>query len=142
MNLAITILLPLVYLLGVILISLYPGRVGFGYGWLAIAGLILAISGFLLALAGIFTLGNLFGVLPKPKGLVTHGIYRYLRHPIYLGLNLGLIGLSLATGSTVGFLYTSTVIIPLNLIRARAEEKKLLQIFGAAYLLYQRETFL
>lgn len=141
MKLAITLLLPLVYLSGVILTAFYPGRVGFGYGWLAITGLTLAISGFLLALIGILTLGNFFGVLPKPKRLITHGVYRYLRHPIYLGLSLGLIGLSLATGSTLGFFYTLTVIIPLNLIRARAEEKKLLQIFGAAYLAYQRETF-
>jgi protein-S-isoprenylcysteine O-methyltransferase Ste14 len=41
--------------------------------------------GLLIVIAGKLTLGRSFGLLPANRGLVSTGVYGYLRHPIYLG---------------------------------------------------------
>ena len=72
--------------------------------------------------------------------LVTRGVYRYLRHPVYMGIDMTLFGLFLAVGSTVGMIYFFVVVVPLNIIRSRLEEKALLQKFGDAYNTYRQRT--
>lgn len=49
----------------------------------AIGG-VLQLSGSLLALVAALTLGRRFGILPAHRGLQTSGLYRLVRHPIYL----------------------------------------------------------
>lgn len=48
----------------------------------------LFFSGEFLSFAGLITLGNSFGVSPAKRKNVYHGVYRYLKHPIYLGYAL------------------------------------------------------
>ncbi len=64
-----------------------------------------------------------------------------MRHPIYVGIVLTLSGLFLACGSAICLLYVFTVVIPLNIFRARAEEKILYQQLGDAYQQYHSNTF-
>ena len=45
----------------------------------------LAILGFTISTLAIFDLGSSFGVSPANRGLVTNGLYRYARHPMYTG---------------------------------------------------------
>ena len=73
--------------------------------------------------------------------LKTRGIYKYLRHPIYIGINLTLFGLLSACGSVFGMLYMALVVVPLNIYRAREEEKALLEKFGDRYRAYRKTTF-
>ncbi|MFA6236250.1 MAG: DUF1295 domain-containing protein [Bacteriovorax sp.] len=46
---------------------------------------ILAIAGFTISTLALFDLGSSFGVSPANRGVVRVGLYRYLRHPMYLG---------------------------------------------------------
>ena len=87
------------------------------------------------------TLGPSLAVLPGTDRLVTRGVYRYMRHPIYVGIVLTLSGLFLACGSTICLVYVFTVVIPLNIFRARAEEKVLRQQLGNSYQQYCANTF-
>jgi protein-S-isoprenylcysteine O-methyltransferase Ste14 len=72
--------------------------------------------------------------------LVTHGPYRWVRHPLYTGaivafLSLGLIaanGFLLAMGMAV-WVAIATVVVP-------KEERHLAEKFGGAYLTYRRAT--
>jgi hypothetical protein len=41
--------------------------------------------GLLIVVAGKVSLGYSFGLLPAHRGLVDGGVYRFVRHPIYLG---------------------------------------------------------
>jgi protein-S-isoprenylcysteine O-methyltransferase Ste14 len=70
--------------------------------------------------------------------IVRHGIYRYVRHPMYTAIGAWLIAMPFITQSWLGF-------IPLvGLIglyrRARVEEALLTQTFGAAYETYRKQT--
>lgn len=73
----------------------------------------------------------------KPAPLVTHGLYRLVRHPLYTA---GLLFLWLSptvTVNTFAFYVGATMYI---LIGAYFEERKLLREFGAAYAEYQSKT--
>jgi len=60
-----------------------PGPVG-GILPEAASGLIAAV-GLTIVLAGKLSLGYSFGLLPAHRGIVDAGIYRIVRHPIYVG---------------------------------------------------------
>lgn len=71
--------------------------------------------------------------------LVKDGLYKHIRHPLYLGETLRNLGFVLVFSSVYGALFTaaSTVLL---LFRMRNEEKMLIQIFGDEYREYQRKT--
>ncbi len=66
-----------------------------------------------------------------------HGIYSLVRHPIYLGVILVAIGISVISTSLFGFLIMS-LLFPFFLIRF--EESLLNEEFGDAYRNYQEKT--
>lgn len=77
-------------------------------------------------------------IIRKDHKLIQHGIYKYVRHPIYFGTTLVFLGLPLCVGSLFG-LATMALVIPLFLNRIKMEEKLLIEEFGAEYERY-RET--
>jgi protein-S-isoprenylcysteine O-methyltransferase Ste14 len=38
-----------------------------------------------ISVLGLLTLRKSFGLLPADRGIVSHGVYRFIRHPIYAG---------------------------------------------------------
>jgi protein-S-isoprenylcysteine O-methyltransferase Ste14 len=74
-----------------------------------------------------------------PGPLVTEGLYRWTRHPIYVAFDLLFVGTFLALGRPV-FLVLALVWVPLlHAIMAR-EERFLTQRYGDAYRDYCRRT--
>ena len=71
--------------------------------------------------------------------LITHGIYRFTRNPMYLGLIMVVTGLPVYVASLYGFL-TSLILIPIILNRIRLEEKLLTEEFQDAYQKYKETT--
>jgi protein-S-isoprenylcysteine O-methyltransferase Ste14 len=72
----------------------------------------MGISGLALALWSMHVLGRSFGIAPADRGLVTAGPYRLVRHPMYLGELLSVLGalignVSLPNGLIVGLLAAS-----------------------------------
>jgi protein-S-isoprenylcysteine O-methyltransferase Ste14 len=49
------------------------------------AAAMIAVVGLAIVVAGKLSLGYSFGLLPAHRGLVDGGVYRIVRHPIYLG---------------------------------------------------------
>ena len=78
-------------------------------------------------------------VIREDHQLITHGIYRYTRHPIYLGTIMVAIGLPVYASSLYGLLAMSAL-IPVFLIRIRIEERLLTDEFGDAYRTYKEAT--
>jgi protein-S-isoprenylcysteine O-methyltransferase Ste14 len=69
-----------------------------GEPWLRIAGFVLETAGAAMFIVSRITLGRSFTVLPRPRDrstLRSTGIYARARHPVYGGLLVFLLGLSL-----------------------------------------------
>jgi protein-S-isoprenylcysteine O-methyltransferase Ste14 len=107
--------------------------------WLGVA---LSVVGGALRLWPVFVLGHRFsGLVAIQPGhtLVTGGIYRFIRHPSYLGLLIASLGWGLVFRSSVGVLIALLTIPPI-LARIRAEETLLRAHFGDAYESYRART--
>lgn len=105
-------------------------------------GLTLFILGMTVALVAVGTLRAFYHstlIIREDHQLVTHGIYRYVRHPVYLGVIIAIIGIPVYTSSLYGFLIM-LALIPVILNRIRLEERLLTEEFGEAYLEYKATT--
>lgn len=124
----------------------YTDRIDFltfgadGVRWL---GLLLYLVGGVLRLAPVFVLGRRFSglVAIQPEHhLVTSGLYRFIRHPSYLGLFIFVLGWGLAFRSGVGVAIAVMMLIVL-IARIEAEERLLAETFGAEYAAYRSRTW-
>jgi len=71
-------------------------------------GVLLVLAGGALAGAGLGALGSALTPYPRPRdgaGLVTRGVYRYVRHPVYSGIVLAAFGWALAWLSVAGLVF-------------------------------------
>lgn len=71
--------------------------------------------------------------------LVKDGLYKRIRHPIYLGETLRNLGIVTLLSSAYGVLFIAVATI-LLLFRMGIEEKMLIGVFGEDYKEYQRTT--
>ena len=71
--------------------------------------------------------------------LITNGVFRHIRHPLYLGRIVMDFGIALAASSLWGAVLMA-VSAPCFLIRIRFEEEMLVEEFGEAYREYKRHT--
>ncbi|MFX1284800.1 MAG: methyltransferase family protein [Promethearchaeota archaeon] len=79
-------------------------------------------------------------VIKDHHQLITHGVYRYIRHPLYLGYILLLFGYTFAFGSLFSSCLIIGFMLPLTKSRMDLEEKLLLANLGEKYNNYMRQT--
>lgn len=97
---------------------------------LQFAGLLLYTLGLAMAITGRAQLGNSWSDIETPgqvakAALISHGLYRYVRHPIYTGDILLLTGLELALNSQL--LFGILLMVPVILRQAISEERLLVR---------------
>jgi protein-S-isoprenylcysteine O-methyltransferase Ste14 len=80
--------------------------------------------GNVLALAGICDLGRSFGIIAADRGIKTHGLYRYVRHPIYAAYLLAFGGFVLTHPSVFNSLVLLVWIV-IQIARIQSEERML-----------------
>lgn len=96
------------------------------------AGAVVFLLGLLIAVIARIELGRNwvdleeFQILPQ-QSLVTRGLYSYIRHPIYAGDLLLLLGLQIALGSWLIMLVGAVFVVVLR--QALAEEALLVKVF-------------
>ncbi len=108
----------------------------------SIIGLALVMIGFAIMIVGQVTLSRNYSgtvLIRKDHQLITHGIYRFTRNPMYLGAIIVFTGVPVYTASLDGFL-ASLVLIPIILNRIRLEEELLTEEFQDAYQNYKKTT--
>ena len=108
---------------------------------LRISGLVLAAIGVALLSLARFQLGNAFSITPQARMLVTRGLYRRIRHPVYVFGGLAIVGLILYLRRPI-FLLVFLVVTPLQVLRAQKEERVLEDKFGEEYRRYRESTWL
>jgi protein-S-isoprenylcysteine O-methyltransferase Ste14 len=131
------IVVPLVVLL---LYLFVPGLRERPWTALRIGGAILALVGYVLLLTARIQLGKSFSVTPQAKELVTHGLYSRIRNPIYVFVDVMILGLILALHLYWLFV-PYPVLAVLHVFRARREAKVLEEKFGQSYLDYRTQTW-
>jgi len=107
------------------------------------AGLALCLAGTVIRLAAVWTLGKQFSgyvTLQENHQLVQAGLYRHIRHPMYLGVVILMPGVALV--------FRSWLVIPVSiltlvfvLLRIGQEERLLAEHFGSEFESYRRRTW-
>ncbi len=105
----------------------------------AVSLAVLAVAFCLFAVARI-QLGQSFSVAAKARHLVTTGLYSRIRNPIYVFGGLVIAAFLVYIGRPV-FLLAFVVLIPLQIVRARAESRVLEETFGEEYRAYKARTW-
>lgn len=106
-------------------------------GW-NIFSMILMIMGNTITFVGIFCLRRSFSIMVEAREPVYDGIYKYIRHPIYLGEIMAIIGTLIFRFSNIN-LILAVIFISGQIIRARLEERKLSETFPS-YVEYKQKT--
>lgn len=133
---------------GVILVVLLLLRVGAFKGhvatdnpWLQGVGLAVFLLGLALAIWARVYLGRNWGMPMSQKvdpELVTAGPYRSIRHPIYSGIILAMIGTTIAV--SLYWLIAVVVVGAYFLYSAIVEERSMARLFPDSYPEYKRST--
>jgi len=113
----------------------FGARTGIWY-W----GLILTTVSVPLWLAARYQLGSAFSARPEARHLVTRGLYARVRHPIYVFGSLAYFGALLAL-QIWPILVAWLALTPIEIVRARREERVLADAFGSEYHAYRRQTW-
>ncbi len=98
----------------------------------------LSVAGLALSLWALWHLRSSFSILAEARTVVRSGPYRFIRHPLYLGEAITMLGLCLLQG-TVSALCLWAAVNLFQVVRARIEEEKLAREFPD-YQVYRRQT--
>jgi protein-S-isoprenylcysteine O-methyltransferase Ste14 len=140
------ILPPLLVLIFVIAIGalflLLPGPriVPSPYNWL---GIVPIVAGLTVTIAGARHFDRVrtnIKTFDEPTLLVTDGLFRWSRNPMYLGFVAFLAGLAIALGTLSGLLIAAAFAVIADRWYVRFEEKAMRCKFGGAYEEYARRT--
>lgn len=107
------------------------------------AGIIIIVLGFCLSIgSGIYF--RKLGTNPRPgaraKLLVTNGVFRYTRNPMYIGLITMLIGVSILLGTVSPLIVIPIIFAILHTGFVLREEKWMEEWFGESYIEYKSRT--
>lgn len=108
-----------------------------------LVGLLILVAGTALRSTAMYALRGFYfttTTILRQHRVVRAGPYRWLRHPLYLGLVVELAGLALMAGSSIG--YALAALMALEIQRVAVREQVLLAIhLGQNYIAFQRDTW-
>lgn len=106
---------------------------------------LLALLGFVIAFSGVVSFRRAKTTITplKPEAasaLVTSGVYRYTRNPMYLGLTAALVGWALYLSSAWALLGPLAYAIYITRFQIMPEERALQSLFGSHFSDYQQRV--
>ncbi len=110
--------------------------------WTEVLGVVITAAGIGFAIwARVYLGGNWSGSITVKVGheLVRSGPYRWVRHPIYTGLILAVIGTAVERRQVRGVVAVVLVYIGFKM-KSKIEERTMIATFGPAYEEYSRTT--
>ncbi|MBB37188.1 MAG: hypothetical protein CME88_17320 [Hirschia sp.] len=108
-----------------------------GYGLIAVGITLLAVA--LLAFARAHTTVNPLSP-EQAETLVTTGLYRFTRNPMYLAMALILFGGALTLGSITALAAPAIFVVAMTILQIKPEERALQSRFGKAFTAYRGQT--
>ncbi len=109
----------------------YTGALIFAFGSLVV---LFCIGQFAIQGAGTLSPAD------PTKKLVTSGLYRFSRNPMYIGVLMMLVGENIAIGTAYLWLYSGLVFLSFYLFVRYREEPRLSRDFGKDYETYQHKV--
>lgn len=140
--LAILVSIVVAYLIAIVAYACDLG--GLLPAWALPLGVALTAVGIAVRVVAMRTLGRFFSPairLVEGQRIVREGLYRWIRHPTYTGLILGLLGPVVVLGSLIGLIAFALLVVPSLAYRIVLEERMLVERFGDDYRAYARSTW-
>jgi protein-S-isoprenylcysteine O-methyltransferase Ste14 len=115
---------------------------GFQFPARGLVAMSLALAGAVTSALGVFSFRRA-GTTVNPmkpetsSSLVTSGIYKLTRNPMYLGFLLILLGWTVFLSSILAFLFLPAFIVYMNHFQIEPEERALATLFGQAFAAYK-----
>jgi protein-S-isoprenylcysteine O-methyltransferase Ste14 len=106
-------------------------------------GITLMLFGLLIRIISMKQLGKYYSTLlfaNNDHHLIKTGIYKYIRHPIYLGDLILYFGFCLALSNFIIFLFIMSSFVFAYLLRIKQEEKMMQESFSDEYTAYIKKT--
>ncbi len=104
-------------------------------------GLLIMAIGEVITIVGMWHLRSSFSIFTEARALVRSGLYRYIRHPLYLGEIISVWGFAVVVPNTLTMVSAGSFSV-LQIWRAKLEEAKLLQAHPEYKNLQQATGFL
>jgi protein-S-isoprenylcysteine O-methyltransferase Ste14 len=111
--------------------------------YLALSGTVIIIAGTIVNISGRLALKDNWGNqirIYSGHQLITRGVYRFSRHPLYASIIAMIYGLALLYSNPLVLLLNTVVFIPFMIVRAKQEDKILAETFGIEYSEYKKRT--
>lgn len=105
-----------------------------------IVGVAVAVPAFCLWALARLQLGKSFSISAQAKGLVTHGLYSKIQNPVYVFGGIFIAAVIVFIGRPL-LLLIFLVLVPMQMMRIRAERRVLEEKFGDAYREYRKRTW-
>lgn len=131
--------LDFLLILSVLLLFIH-NYAGKEFGLLEFFVLLVGLTSYILWIIGRIQLGKYFSARPMAKGLVTKGLYSKIRNPIYVFSSLSILGAILPSRSLLQY-FLFIILLIVQTVRSRKEEKVLRKKFGKKYLQYRSRTW-
>ncbi len=103
-------------------------------------GSTVGLISFVLLIISRLQLGKSFSVMPQARELVATGLYSKIQHPMYVFLDLVFVSLIVAFDLPI-FLFAWGVVVIVQTLQSRQEERILASCFGADYEAYRSRTW-
>lgn len=126
------------------ILSVYFWFSNFNQNWIYFVGLFINVIGLIIWWSAKTTLAENWDAgygKPKIKKLVTNGIYSKIAHPLYWGINLTLVGLSIIHLNII-LIIPSIIIVIYFFWRMKIETNFLTKNLGKKYSDYKKKTWI
>jgi protein-S-isoprenylcysteine O-methyltransferase Ste14 len=114
-----------------------------GAHWLRTAGVIILLAGLAIRWTAIVSLGKAFSsnvAIQDSQKIKKNGLYRFIRHPSYLGLLLMFLAVGVHSRNWIALAVALVPTTAAMLYRIHVEEAALTTAFGEEYVAYSRDT--
>jgi protein-S-isoprenylcysteine O-methyltransferase Ste14 len=101
---------------------------------------VIGLPSFILMNISRSQLGKSFSIMPEARALVTTGLYSRIQHPMYVFLDLFLVSVMVGLGWPI-LLWAWAIVVVVQTMQGRREEKVLAAAFGADYAAYNGRTW-
>ena len=125
-----------------VVISFVPVGRFLSFPW-SMIGILFVVLGLLLSVwvEGVFKRAKTTVKPFKQSSVfVTSGPFRFSRNPMYLGMTVIFVGITIILGNFLSIIGAIAFVITMNVQFIRFEEAKMMETFGAEYVEYKRSV--